>query len=105
VQLAKVPKGRRVGILYSTRDQAQQIRDSLAQTGLMHVDVLPEDVDRSRPPVDVVVVPTEMPAEQRRFDSAVQVIEFGNVLDEPSVRMVREVVADLQDSKALAEAA
>ena len=105
VQLAKVPKGRRVGILYSTRDQAQQIRDSLAQTGLIRVEVLPEDVDRSRPPVDVVVVPTEMPEDERRFDSTVQVIEFGNVLDEPSIRMVREVVADLQDSKVLAQAA
>jgi len=105
VQLAKVPKGRRVGILYSTRDQAQQISDSLAQTGLSRVKVLPEDVDRSRPAVDVVVVPTEMPEAERRFDPAVQVIEFGNVLDEPSIRMVREVVADLQDTKVLARAA
>jgi GntR family transcriptional regulator len=102
VQLSKVPKGHRIGILYSTRDQAELIRSSLMQAGLTDIQVLGADVNGGSPPVDVVVVPTEMPELRKSIQGDVQVIEFGNVLDEPSIRMVREVVADAQDSKALA---
>lgn len=106
VQLAQVPKNRRVGILYSTKDQAEGIRDSLIQTGLNNIEVvsretLAEDLQN----VDVVVVPTEMPELRTAVEDRVEVIEFGNVLDEASMRMVREVVDEIQDQKALSQAA
>jgi DNA-binding transcriptional regulator YhcF (GntR family) len=100
VQLAQLPKSRRVGILYSTREQAEAIRDSLLQAGLDNIDVLDEPYDAKLKTVDVIVVPSEMPGLRDRVNGNVEVIEFGNVLDEASLRMVREVVDDLRDRKA-----
>jgi DNA-binding transcriptional regulator YhcF (GntR family) len=100
VQLANLPKSRRVGILYSTREQAEGIRDSLLQSGLQNIEVLDEPFDEKVKGVDVVVVPSEMPELRTRLDGDIEVIEFGNVLDEASTRMVREVVDDLRDRKA-----
>lgn len=105
VELANVPKGRRVGILYSSTDQAQSIRDSLLQTGLHDIEVLEATAPEQLASVDVVVVPSEMPGLRASLDGSVQVIEFGNVLDEASTRMVREVVDDLRDRKAKLAAA
>jgi|SRR5712691_214986 len=105
VQLARVPKGRRVGVLYSTTDQAQGIRDSLLQSGLRNIEVIEEATDEELEKVDVVVVPSEMPELRELVDGKVDVIEFGNVLDEASTRMVGEVVDELRDRKATAGAA
>ena len=106
VQLAKVPKSQTVGILYSTNDQAEGIRDSLLQTGLTNIEVLNRDnLDQELNTVDVVVIPTEMPRLRDTLDGQVDVIEFGNILDEASMRMVREVVDEIQDRKALAQPA
>ena len=106
VQLAKVPKSQTVGILYSTQDQAEGIRDSLLQTGLTNIQVLPgEELVEELKTVDVVVVPTEMPQLKEAVNGEVDVIDFGNVLDEASMRMVREVVDEIQDRKALSEPA
>ena len=106
VQLAQVPKNRRVGILYSTNDQAEGIRDSLIQTGLKDIEVVRrENLAEDLQSVDVVVVPTEMPELRTAVEDKVDVIEFGNVLDEASMRMVREVVDEIQDQKALSQAA
>jgi DNA-binding transcriptional regulator YhcF (GntR family) len=99
-QLAQLPKTRKVGILYSTREQAEGIRDSLVQSGLHNIEVLDEPYDGRLGAVDVVVVPSEMPSLRALVDADVAVIEFGNVLDEASTRMVREVVDDLRDRKA-----
>jgi GntR family transcriptional regulator len=100
VRLAQVPKGKRVGVLYSTKDQAEGIRDSLIQSGLKNIEVLegatPEELER----VDVVVVPSEMPELRAAINGDVDVIEFGNVLDASSTRMVAEVVEELRDRKA-----
>jgi GntR family transcriptional regulator len=104
VQLAGVPKGKRVGILYSTMDQAEGIRDSLLQSGLRDIEVLKAPTPRELEKVDVVVVPSEMPELREQVNGAVDVIEFGNVLDEASTRMVREVVDELRDRKATAAA-
>ena len=100
VRLAQVPKGQRVGILYSTTDQAVGIRDSLVQSGLKNIEVLEEPTERELAGVDVVVVPSELPELKERINGAVEVIEFGNVLDESSTRMVAEVVDELRDRKA-----
>lgn len=104
VQLASVPKGKRVGVLYSTLDQAEGIRDSLLQSGLRDIEVLKGPTPRELEKVDVVVVPSEMPELREQVNGAVTVIEFGNVLDEASTRMVREVVDELRDRKATAAA-
>jgi hypothetical protein len=46
-----------------------------------------------------------MPELRTAVEDKVDVIEFGNVLDEASMRMVREVVDEIQDQKALSQAA
>ena len=53
----------------------------------------------------MVVIPTEMPRLRDTLDGKVDVIEFGNILDEASMRMVREVVDEIQDRKALTQPA
>jgi DNA-binding transcriptional regulator YhcF (GntR family) len=100
VRLAQVPKGKRVGILYSTNDQAVGIRDSLVQSGLKSIEVLKRATPKELARVDVVVVPSEMPELRERVNGAVDVIEYGNVLDESSTRMVAEVVDEIRDRKA-----
>jgi|SRR5580704_8629115 GntR family transcriptional regulator len=100
VRLAQIPSSHRIGVLYSTQEQATGIRDSLRQTGLNNVDALESgaDVDLSR--FDVVVVPSEMPELGEPLRGKVEIVEFGNVLDEASIRMVQQVVGDIQDRKA-----
>jgi GntR family transcriptional regulator len=100
VRLAQVPKGQRVGVLYSTTDQAAGIRDSLVQSGLKNIEVLEDASQDELSRVDIVVVPSEMPELKARVNGTVEVIEFGNVLDESSTRMVAEVVEELRDRKA-----
>jgi GntR family transcriptional regulator len=99
VRLAQVPKGKRVGILYSTKDQAQGIRDSLEDSGLKNIQVLEDASEEELERVDVVVVPSEMPELRASINGTTNVIEFGNVLDEASTRMVREVVDELKRHK------
>ncbi|MFN8217773.1 MAG: GntR family transcriptional regulator [Solirubrobacterales bacterium] len=99
VQLAKVPKDRRVGILYSTEEQAQGIQDSLVQSGIENVDVLHDTSREALAEVDVVVVPSEMPELAEELRNHVKVVEFGNVLDESSLRMVSAVLDEMRDAK------
>lgn len=106
VQLSQVPRNKRVGVLYSTTDQAEGIRDSLVQSGLENIEVLNgKGLPETLKGVDVVIVPTEMPELRKRVDGKVQIIDFGNVLDEASLRMVHEVVDEIRDRKALGAAA
>jgi hypothetical protein len=100
VKLAQVPKGKRIGILYTTEDQAVGIRDSLTQSGLHDIGIVSNGSDDGLDDVDVVIVPSEAPELRARVNGKVEVIEFGNVLDEASVRMVRDVVEELQDRRA-----
>jgi GntR family transcriptional regulator len=93
--IAAVPRDRTVGVLYSTEDQAMSIRDSLTQAGVTNIEVLTGTSDEELRGVDLVVVPSEMPALKRRLGDRVRVIEFGNMLDEASVRMAGEVVRDI----------
>jgi len=96
VTIAQVPKDRRVGIWYSTDDQAADVRDSLVQSGIENIEVLDGIGDADLQDIDLVVIPSEMPQLRERLDGRVNVIEFGNVLDEASVRMVSAVLSDLQ---------
>ncbi|OZM72476.1 GntR family transcriptional regulator [Amycolatopsis antarctica] len=99
VQIASVPKNKRIGILYSTDDQAASIKDSLTQSGIHNIEILRDVEDQDIEGVDLVVVPSEMPHLKSRLDGRVKVIEFGNVLDAASIRMVTEVVSDMRTAK------
>lgn len=99
VQLARLPAGSRIGIRYASAEQARSLRDSLTQSGITEVRVLEADTDADLVDVDVVVVPTERPDLKEPLIGRVPVIEYGNVLDEASVRMVREVLRDLTGSR------
>ncbi|AXB41198.1 GntR family transcriptional regulator [Amycolatopsis albispora] len=99
VEIAAVPPDRTVGIWYSTEDQATAIRDSLTQSGLANIKVLHGLADDDLDGVDLVVIPSELPELKARLEGRVGVIEFGNVLDAASIRMVTEVVADLRAAK------
>ncbi|NLU71014.1 GntR family transcriptional regulator [Streptomyces sp. HNM0574] len=98
LQIAQVPKNRTVGLWYSTEDQAASIRDSLTQAGVTTTEVLTGTADEDLRGVDLVVVPSEMPGLRERLEGRVRVIEFGNVLDAASIRMVSDVVRDLRVS-------
>lgn len=99
VKIAAVAPDRTVGIWYSTEDQAVSIRDSLTQSGLRNIKVLHGVSDEDVEDVDLVVIPSESPGLKARLDGRVEVIEFGNVLDAASIRMVTEVVEDLRTAK------
>lgn len=100
VQIAQVPKNRTVGIWYSTEDQAVSIRDSLTQSGITNVRVLEGTTTPDVKGVDLVVIPSELPQLKEKLEGKVRVIEYGNVLDAASIRMVAEVVQELQVAKA-----
>lgn len=99
VQLAGIGADKQVGVLYSTDEQDQVIRDSLVQSGLdENVRVLHDTSDSSLKGIDVVVIPSEMPELGEQLDGRVEVVAFMNVLDEASTRMVAAVVDDLREA-------
>jgi hypothetical protein len=100
VRLSQIPKGHRIGILYSTDDQAEAIRQSLAAAGVEPVDVVTGRGDPALDRCDVVIVPSESPELARELDGRVPLLEFGNVLDAGSIRMVGDVVDDVRERKA-----
>ncbi|GAA4897525.1 GntR family transcriptional regulator [Actinomycetospora straminea] len=89
-RVADLPAGARVGVRYSTPHQAEQVRDWFRTAGLADVVVVPHDGDV---PADlaVLVVPSEDPGLAAGAAPGTEVVEFGNVLDEGSIRMVGEV--------------
>ena len=97
--LAAIPKNKRIGILYSTDDQSEQIRQSLADTGLENVIVLHGPDDPEIKKCDVVVVPSDDPGLAERARAYAKVIEFGNVLDTASRRMVAEIADEIREHK------
>lgn len=101
VRLARIPKSRRIGIVYSTQDQAELIRQSLAEAGLENVEVLHSTDAGALEHVDVAVVPSESPELKARIEEHIPTIEFGNVLDAASVRMLAEVLAEVRERKQL----
>lgn len=99
VQIASASKSGAVGICYSTYGQAVSIRDSLTQSGINNVKVLHGTEDDDLSGIDLVIVPSDMPQLKARFEGRVKVVEFGNVLDAASIRMVTQVVSDMQAAK------
>ncbi|KHL16041.1 DNA-binding transcriptional regulator YhcF (GntR family) [Mumia flava] len=96
VEIASVPHDRTVGLWYPTEDQAISVRDSLQQAGITNVRILAGTSGADLRGIDVVVLPSERPDVRDALADRVRVIEFGNVLDASSVRMVRDVVRDLR---------
>lgn len=99
VRIASVPKDRTVGIWYNTQDQAISIRDSLTQSGIDNIKVLGGIEDADIAGTELVVIPSGMPQLKSRLEGRVEVLEFGNILDDASLRMVTEVVADMRAAK------
>jgi DNA-binding transcriptional regulator YhcF (GntR family) len=96
VKLAQIPKSKRIGILYWTQDQAETIRQSLVDTGLGRIEVLGSASAGELEGIDLLVMPSENPELREQVGDAVPVVEYGNVLDEASVRMVVDVLDDLR---------
>jgi hypothetical protein len=96
VRLAQIPKHERIGILYWTQDQAETIRQSLIDTGLGRIEVLGSASEEELEGIDLLVMPSENPELREQVGEAVPVVEYGNVLDEGSVRMVVDVLDDLR---------
>jgi GntR family transcriptional regulator len=96
-RLSRIPKDRLVGILYSTEDQAEAIRQSLTDTGLENVRVLKGVTDPDIDNCDIVVVPSENPDLGDQIRDRVKVVDFGNVLDPASRRMVSEIVDEIRE--------
>lgn len=96
VQIAQVPKNRTIGVWWRTEDQAASVRDSFAQTGVTNIRVLETGSDDELDGVELVIVPSETPGFKERLEGRVRVLEYGNVLDAASLRMVQDVIRDLQ---------
>lgn len=104
VKLAGLPKSSRVGILYSTLDQAESIQHSFEQANLTGVDVIEARDGEPVTGYDVVVIPSEHPDFRERLPEETEVIEFGNLLDVASIKMVGDVIDEIRDRKALTHA-
>jgi len=98
-RLSRIPKDRRIGILYSTEDQAEAIRQSLTDTGLENLRVLTGVDDPEIDNCDLVIVPSENPDLGDQVRDRAKVIDFGNVLDPASRRMVSEIVDEIRERK------
>jgi GntR family transcriptional regulator len=101
VRVAQLPKGSRLGILYSTRDQAASVQQSFAQANLTNVEIIDAHDDDPVKGYDIVVIPSEQPELRDRLPEGTEVIEFGNVLDEGSIKMVHDIIDEIRDHKAI----
>lgn len=97
-RVADLPAGARVGVRYSTPHQAEQVRDWFRTAGLADVVVVPHDGDVP-PDLAVLVVPSEDPGLAAGAGRGTEVVEFGNVLDEGSIRMVGEVRDQIRQTR------
>jgi DNA-binding transcriptional regulator YhcF (GntR family) len=99
VRLSQIPKGHHIGIYYTSEDQSEAIRQSLADTGVESVDVITGPDDPALDRCDLVIVPSESPELGDQLRNKVELLEFGNVLDASSVRMVSEVLDEVRERK------
>jgi DNA-binding transcriptional regulator YhcF (GntR family) len=99
VRLSQIPRGERIGIYYTTEEQAHGIRQSLADTGFGKVDVISGPDDPAIAGCAVVIVPSEAPELGERIRGVAPIVEFGNVLDAGSVRMVSDLVDEVRERK------
>jgi GntR family transcriptional regulator len=96
MRIATLPKSARVGVRYTTEHQAEQVRDWLADAGSTTVTIIPHLSDDTLSEFDVLVVPAEHPELGEGASSNTQVIEFGGVLDEGSIRVLDEVLSEVR---------
>jgi GntR family transcriptional regulator len=99
VRLSQIPKGHRIGVYYTTDHQAEAIRQSLADAGVEHVDLISGPSDPALQKCDLVIVPSENPELAEGLDDSVPLLEFGNVLDAGSTQMVSDVVDEIRERK------
>jgi GntR family transcriptional regulator len=99
VRLNQIPSGRRIGIFYTTDEQAEAIRRSLADTGIDNVDLISGRDDPAIAYCAVVIVPSEHPEFAEEIRGKVPLLEFGNVLDAGSLRMVADLVDEIRERK------
>ncbi|MGB7447852.1 MAG: hypothetical protein WA892_01875, partial [Ornithinimicrobium sp.] len=97
-RVAALPATARVGVRYTTEHQAVQVRDWLAEASPAEVSVLTEydDAAARSAALDVLVVPQEHPELAEGAPFGTEVIEFGGVLDEGSVRMLDDLLTDVR---------
>lgn len=98
-RLSQIPRGERIGIYYTTEEQAHGIRQSLADTGFDKVDVITGPGDPAIAGCAVVIVPSETPELGERIRGTAKLIEYGNVLDAGSIRAVSELVDEVRERK------
>jgi hypothetical protein len=99
VRLSQIPRGERIGIYYTTEEQAEGIRGSLADTGFDKVDVITGPDDPAIAGCAVVIVPSEAPELGERIRGVAPLVEYGNVLDAGSIRAVSELVDEVRERK------
>lgn len=97
VEIARVPDDQVTGVWFPTPAQTASVRDSLVQAGVTNLRELAGTGADDLHGVDVLVVPSGWAG-----PGTVRVIEYGNVLDAASLRMVRDVVRDLRVSRSAA---
>jgi DNA-binding transcriptional regulator YhcF (GntR family) len=98
-RLTRIPRGERIGIYYTTEEQAEGIRRSLADTGFDEVDVITGPDDPAIAGCAVVIVPSEAPELGERIRGVAPLIEYGNVLDAGSIRAVSDLVDEVRERK------
>jgi GntR family transcriptional regulator len=98
-RLSQIPRGERIGIYYTTEEQAEGIRRSLADTGFDKVDVITGPADPAIAGCAVVIVPSEAPELGEQIRGAAPLVEYGNVLDAGSIRMVSDLVDEVRERK------
>ncbi|MGE0065744.1 MAG: GntR family transcriptional regulator [Solirubrobacterales bacterium] len=99
VRLSQIPADHRIGIYYTTDDQAQALRQSLTDTGVTEIDVISGPDDPAIAGCDLVIVPSESPELAKELDGKVPLLEYGNVLDAGSIKMVSDVVDEVRERK------
>jgi len=99
VRLSQIPRGERIGIYYTTEEQAHGIRQSLADTGFDKVDVITGPDDPQIAGCAVVIVPSETPELGERIRGVAPLVEYGNVLDAGSIRAVSDLVDEVRERK------
>lgn len=99
VRLSQIPPGHRIGIFYTTEHQAELIRQSLEDAGVAAIDVISGPGDPAIDGCDLVIVPSEDPKLGAQIEGRVPLLEFGNVLDAGSTRIVAEVVDEVRERK------
>lgn len=93
--VAELPAGSRVGVRYSTAHQSEQVRDWLATAGAAGVVTVAPDAEVPAG-LAMLVVPSEDPALGDGVAPGTEVVAFGNVLDEGSIRMVGTVLDEIR---------